>query len=126
MILIQHFLAQQRMRLAVPQISGRRADQLGDLMAVLELGAINLDARAWIAEQSFRDRFDYASFARAGRAKKQKIPHRAAWRIQPGEEHLINLYYFFNGAVLADDTPAQGSFKFLRVIAAQVGIKCRI
>ena len=51
-ILVQHFLAQQRMRLAMPQVSGRRADQLRDLVAVLELGAVDLDHRAGILYQA--------------------------------------------------------------------------
>ena len=48
-ILIQHFLAQQRMRFAMSQISGRRADQLRNLVTVLEFRAIDLDDCARIA-----------------------------------------------------------------------------
>ena len=44
-VLIQDFLAQQRMRLAMAQISGRRTDEFRDLVAVLEFGAIDLDYR---------------------------------------------------------------------------------
>ncbi len=41
------------MRFAVPQVSGRRTDQLGDFMAVLELGATDLDYCSRILQKSF-------------------------------------------------------------------------
>ena len=46
------FLAESGMGLAMSQISGRRADQLGDFMAVLELRAVDLDDRPRIPEQA--------------------------------------------------------------------------
>ncbi len=46
---VERYLAEQRMRLAVTQISGRRSDQLGNLVAVLKLSAVNLDHGAGIA-----------------------------------------------------------------------------
>src|SRR5260370_12368033 len=48
-VMVEHFLAEQRMRLAVTQISGRRSHQLGNLVAVLKLGANNLAQDAGIA-----------------------------------------------------------------------------
>ena len=42
--LVERFLREQRMGLAMAQVSRRRADQLGDLVRVLELGAVDLDA----------------------------------------------------------------------------------
>ena len=46
-VLFQRLLGDQRLGLPVAQVSGRRADQLGDLVAVLELGAVDLQqARA--------------------------------------------------------------------------------
>ena len=50
-VLVQHFLAQQRMGLAVAQVARRRADQLGDFVAVLELGAVDLDHRAGLPDR---------------------------------------------------------------------------
>ena len=82
-ILIQHFLAQQRMRFAMSQVSGRRADQLRDLMAVLKLGAIDLDDRARILQQRFRGGFHDARLARAGRPQEQEVPDRTARGVIP-------------------------------------------
>ena len=62
------------MGFAMPQISGRRTDQLRDLMAVLKLGAIDLDDGARILQQSFSGRFDDAGLAGAGRPKNRKFP----------------------------------------------------
>ena len=66
MILIQYFLAKQRMRLAMSQIAWRRADQLGDFMAVLELRAIDLDDRARILHQRLGCRFHDSGFSASG------------------------------------------------------------
>ena len=69
-VLVEHFLAQQRMRFAMPQISGRRADQFGDLMAMLKLSAIDLDHRAAIAHQAFGRGFHQPRLAGAGGPEK--------------------------------------------------------
>ena len=53
----------QRMSLAVTQVSGGRADQLGDFVGVLELGAINLDAGSRIPEQSLGHGLDHPGFS---------------------------------------------------------------
>ena len=42
----------------MPEISGGRPDQLGDLMAVLELGAVDLDYGARVSDQAFSGRED--------------------------------------------------------------------
>jgi len=47
-------VAEQRIRLAMSQVSGRRADQFGDLMAVLELGAVDLDHGMSVPYQCLR------------------------------------------------------------------------
>ena len=54
------------MSLAMPEVSRRRTDQLCDLVGVLELGAVNLDAGVRIAEQGLRHGFHHASLAGAG------------------------------------------------------------
>ena len=48
-ILVERFLAEHGVGFAVSQVSGRGTDQLGDLVAVLELGAIDLNDRARVA-----------------------------------------------------------------------------
>jgi hypothetical protein len=64
---IERLLAEGRMGFAMSEIAGRRSDQLGDLMTVLELGAVDLDYRAPIPEQRLGRRLDEPSLARAGR-----------------------------------------------------------
>src|SRR5579884_910972 len=110
----------------MPEVARRRANQLGDFVAVLELGAINLDAGAGIAEQRLGHRFHYPRLSRACRPEKKKIAHRPAGRVQPGQEHLIDLNDFFDCAILADDAAAKGGVEFLRIVAAPVWIKSRI
>jgi len=46
------------MRFAVSQISGRRADQLGNFVTVLELGAVDLDHRVSVAKQNLGGSLD--------------------------------------------------------------------
>src|SRR5580704_16292798 len=82
-ILIQHLLRQQRMSFAVPQISGRRANQLRNFMAVLELSAIDLDYRARILQQRLCSRLHHTSLPAAGGTQKQKRSYRAPRGRQP-------------------------------------------
>jgi hypothetical protein len=78
---MESFLRKQGMRLAVAEVSRRRADQLGNFVRVLELGAINLDAGAGVPKQRFGNGFNHARLTGTGGAKKQKIANRAARRV---------------------------------------------
>src|SRR5581483_10213220 len=80
MVLINDFLTEERMGLAMAQISGRRTNQLRDLVTVLELGAVDLDDRSRIVHQSFRSSLHSSGFSRARRSQEQKIPNRASGR----------------------------------------------
>ena len=124
--LVQRFLGEQRMRLAMSEVSRRRADQLGDLVRVLKFGAVDLDARLGIAEQRLGHRLHDARLARSGRPQKQQVADRAAGRIQPGEKHLINFGDFFDGRVLANDLAPESGFEILRRVAAPRWIQCCI
>jgi len=55
----------------MPQVSRRRADQLGDLMAVLKLGAIDLDYRPRVVQQGLCRCLYNASLARPGRPQEE-------------------------------------------------------
>ncbi len=55
-MLIEDFLAQRADASRGPQLARRRADQFGDFMAVLELGAVNLDHRRSTQEGPHPDR----------------------------------------------------------------------
>ena len=104
-ILVQHFLAQQRVRLAMPQISGRRADQLRDLMAVLELRAIDLDHGARILHQRFGSRLDDPGLTGTGRPEKKEVADRPPGSAHPGQIHLIDIHDLLDRFVLTDDVP---------------------
>ena len=116
--LVQRFLRQQRMGLAMAQVSRRRADQLGDFVRVLEFGAVDLDAGAGVAEERFGHGFDDPGFARAGGPEEQQIANRTSRRIQSRQKHLVDFDHFLDGLVLADDLAAQGAFEFPGIVAA--------
>src|SRR6266498_5390736 len=109
--LIERLLREQGMGLAVPQVARRRADQFGNFVGVLELGAIDLDAGAGVSKERFREGFNNARLAGPGGPKKKQIADWASGGIQAGKEHLVDLDYFFNRGVLADDLAAESAFK---------------
>src|ERR1700676_5303994 len=111
------------MCLAVTEITWRRADELGNFVGVLELSAVNFDAGACVAEQSFRCGFDYAGLSRSGWAEKQEIAYGATGRIQPSQKHLVNLCDLFNRCVLSYDAVAHRIRKSLRLVAAPGWVK---
>src|ERR1043166_354440 len=98
------------MRLAVAKETRRGADQFGDFVGVLKLGAIYLDACARVAEQRLRQRFNHAGLARPGRPQEKQISYGPSRRIQSRQEHLVNLYHFFYCRVLANNLAAWSSF----------------
>ena len=106
------------MSLAMAQISRRRADELGDFVRVLELGAINLDAGASVAEQSLGHRFHNPRLARTRGSKKQQIAHRASWRIQSRQKHLVDLHNLLNSRLLPHDFAGKRSLKLTGILAA--------
>ena len=121
--LVQRFLRQQRMRLAMTQISRRRTDQLRNLMRVLKLGAIDLDAGMRVAEQRLRHGFHHARLPRARWPKKKQVAHRTPRGVQPRQKHLVNLGDLLDGLVLTYDAAAQCGFKFSSIGAAAVRIE---
>src|SRR5271166_355933 len=100
MPLAQRLLCQQRMGLAMTQIAGRRADQLCDLMRMLELSAVNLDAGACVAKQRLCHGLDDARLAGSRGSQEQETSNGAARRIQPREKHLVNFADFLDGGIL--------------------------
>ncbi len=118
-ILRERFLRDQRMRLAVPQISRRRADQLRNFVRVLKFGAVHFDHRARIAEQHFGRGFDDARFARARRPEEQQVPHRTSRRVQARAKHLVQIHHGLHRFVLPHDLPPQPRFEIPRLHAAQ-------
>src|SRR5271169_2102751 len=105
------------MRIAVPQVAWRRADQLCNLVAVLELGAIDLNHGARVFEQGLCGRFYNSGLTRASRAKEQEVSDRAARRIHPGEMHLINVDDLLDRFILTDDHPPESCLQCARLPA---------
>src|SRR5215470_9075197 len=99
------------MGLAMPQIPRRRTNQLGNLVRMLKLGAIDLNHRPRIAKQNLGSRFHNAGLTRTGRTEKQQIAYRPPWRIQPRAEHLIQVHQRLNPFFLPHDFGRQGIFE---------------
>src|ERR1039457_7644432 len=116
MVLIEGFLAEQRVCFAVAEISGRRTDQLCDLVAVLVLRAIDFDHSTRVVEQRFGGGLHNAGFSGAGRSQEQKVAYRPAARRHPSTKPLIGFGYLVNGVILSDHKLAQ---------KRRVGKECR-
>jgi len=105
-------------RFAMTEVARRRTDQLGDLMGVLEFGAVDLDAGAGVAEHGFRHSLNHASLAGTGRPQEQEVADGSSGWVEAGQKHLIYFRDLFDGLVLADDLAAEGIVKLFGVIAA--------
>src|SRR6266567_4795374 len=119
----QSLLRNQRMRLPMPQISRRRANQLGNFMGVLKLCAIDLDHRARVAKENLGGGFNNSCLARTRRPEKQQIPYRTARRIQSGAKDLVQVHQCLHTLFLSDDFPLQRGLEIDRVGAALAGIE---
>ena len=106
------------------QISGRRADQLGDFVAVLKFSAVDLDHRAGIADQALRHGFHQACFARTGGTKEQEIADRPAGAVHPGDVRLVSAHDGIDGLVLADDALMQSARQLSGFRAYLRGVEC--
>src|SRR5580693_4238676 len=123
MILGQFFLRDERVRLAVTEVSRRRANQLRDFVRVLKLGAVNLNNSARIAEKNFGGGFHDARLSGTGRAQEKEVTHRASRRIHSGRENLIEVGDGADGFFLSDNPCAQRGIKFLRFQTAKLRIE---
>jgi hypothetical protein len=122
-ILRERFLSNQRMRLAVPQISRRRTNQFRDFVGVLELGAVHFNYRARIAEQHFGRSFHHPRLARAGGTEEQQVPHRTPRRIQARAKDLIQVDNRLYRFILPHNLASQPRFKIPGFHAAEFGIQ---
>src|SRR5579864_348836 len=111
------------MRLPVPQVSRWRPNQLGNLVRMLELGAINLDASPRVPKQRLGHGFHHARLPRSRWPEKQQVPHRTSRRIQPRQKHLVDFHNFFHCLLLPHNAAAQGGIKLSSIVAAAVGIE---
>src|ERR1051325_1673719 len=123
MILVQDFLGQQWMRLAMPQISRRRADEFCDFVAVLELGAIDLDDRSRILQQGLGGGFYDTRLPRTGGAEEQKVSNRTPRRTHSGQIHLIDVDDLLYRLILPDNHPPQAVLERDRLAPSFSGIQ---
>src|SRR5271166_2024056 len=114
------------MGFTMTQITGRRADQLCDLMRMLELSAVNLDAGARITKQRLRHGLDDASLAGPRRSQEKEISDRPAGRVQSRKEHLMDFGDLLDSGILSYDPAPKGGLKLLRVVAALRGIQSSV
>ena len=70
MVCVDSFLAEQRMGFAMAEISRRGANQFGDFVRVLELGAVDLDDSARVADQRFGGGLDDPRLSRTRGAEE--------------------------------------------------------
>jgi hypothetical protein len=82
------FCCVSRLRFAMPQISGRRADQFGDLVLHLEFAAIDFQQVLRAAVQRFGERFHSARLAGAGGTQQQEHADGPVFGRQAGLKHL--------------------------------------
>src|SRR5215471_13462613 len=111
------------MRFAVSQVSGRRADQLGDLVAVLKLGAIDLDYCLGIVQKGLSRGLDNAGLARPRRPEEQKVSDRPASRRQPRHMALVSSDDLVYRLVLSNDHAAKLVLQFLRLLSLPGGVQ---
>src|SRR4051794_5217650 len=100
---INIFLCEHRAGLAVAEVARRAADELGNLVRVLELGAIYLDDSTWVTEQDFSSRFNNAGLSRSCRAEEEHRADGTTRWVHPRKEHLIEAAHPLNCSLLADD-----------------------
>src|SRR4030095_8077835 len=122
-VLVEVLLTEQWGSLAVAQVAGWGADQLGDFVRVLILRAIYLDDAVAVAEQHFRRSLDHVSLSRAGRSEKEHRPERPRRVGDPGSEDLVQRSQLADGPLLAYHAGGQFLFKARRLCPLAVGIK---
>src|SRR5215469_1524662 len=105
------------MRLAMSEISRRRADEFGDFVAVLKLGAVNLNHRSRIPYKRLRGSFDHPRLAGTCGTEKQKIPDRTTRAGHAGQKHLIDVDDLVDRLFLPDYSLAEIAVVLFSVVA---------
>src|SRR6266852_8873510 len=111
------------MSFAVAQIAGGRSDQLGNLVAVLELRAVDLDHGARVANQTLGHGLHQPGFSRAGGSEKKETPDGTRWAVHAREIGLIDVDDLLDGVVLADDALVKLRPKSCGIFAGLPGIQ---
>src|SRR5260370_38358490 len=120
---IEVFLRQHRRRLAVTKVSWRRANKLGNLVRVLEFGAVDLHDRVHIGKEYFGRRFNYTRLAETGRTKKQHRPDWAIRWIHAGQKNLVEAAHAPDSTLLTNNARSQAVFEILGTWALLLRVK---
>ena len=118
-MLLQDFLRDHGLGLAMAEIPRRRTDQLGDLVAVLELSAVNFDHGAVVAEEDLSRGLDQASLAGAGGSEKQQVGDGPAGSRKACLVYLEHAAQASHGAFLSHHALEQSLFKISDLWAVQ-------
>src|SRR5437660_1925092 len=108
------------------EIAGRRANELRDLMTVLELRTVDLHDGLRIAEQHLSRGFDQSRLARACRPQQKEVGKGAARSRETCPVYLVDPSQLPNGAVLSDEAPAQVAFEIFDLGGSHHRIKDRL
>ena len=100
---IEILLRQHRAGFTMSQITRRRTDQLGYLVRVLKLGAVNPDNCIRVAEENLGSGFNDARFAGSCRPQEEHRTDRLVGRIHARQEDLIKVARLSYGALLTDN-----------------------
>src|SRR5262245_32884418 len=105
------------------EVAWRRADQLGDLVRVLEFRAINLNDRVSVSEEHLRGSFDHVSLARSSRSEKQHGSERSVWAGHTGLKYLVYGSEVANGSLLSNYAMTKPRLEVHCLDALAIGIK---
>src|SRR5260370_41577875 len=105
------------------EVSRRRSDQLGNFVRVLKFRAIDLDHGAGVAKEKLGGGLHDPRLPRARRPKEQQVPHGAAWRVQSGAKHLVQVYQRLDTLFLTDNFSLQRGLEIDGVRTALAGIE---
>ena len=92
-------------------------------MAVLKLGAVDLDYASGIVQQCLSRRLYDASFARSCGPEKQKVPDRTPSGREPSHVNLIGPDDLVNCFLLSNDEAAEFVLQILRRLCRSVGVE---
>src|ERR1700730_5877648 len=105
------------MRLPVSEVPRRRADKLGNFVAVLKLSAVYLDISTCVAYKRFGHGFYQPGFSRPRGSKKKQVSNRTSRTGHTGPERLIDIHNLIHGFFLADNQLPQIAVKLFSLCA---------
>src|SRR5262249_45470600 len=107
----------------MPNVTGRRTYQLGNLMTMLKLRTVDFDKRGRTTKKDFRSSFDKSRLPGSRRPKEEQICYRPSWPTHPSQDRLIDVDKLGNSLILPNDLAAQPFFKFPNLRASSFGFE---